>query len=105
MSWEQRGDNGPYYTRSHKRDGRITREYIGRGELADLIAQRDVLKRQQRLAELAQRRKQRAADERLDAALDEFCRLAEAAAHAALLEAGYHAHKGQWRRKENGRHE
>ena len=99
MSWESRGDSGRYYTRSHKRDGRITREYIGRGELAELIAQRDVLKRQQRRAELAQRRKQRAADERLDAALGEFCRLAEAAAHAELLAAGNHPHRGEWRKR------
>ena len=37
MSWEKRGNNGRrYYTRSKRSSGKITREYVGTGELADM---------------------------------------------------------------------
>mgnify|MGYP001195279299 CR=1 FL=1 len=31
MSWEYRGKQGPYYTRTRKVNGRTVREYIGAG--------------------------------------------------------------------------
>jgi hypothetical protein len=99
MSWETRGDHGPYYTRSTKRGGRIVREYVGCGDVAVIIAQADALKWEERQAQLAERQEKRAQDEALEAEIDEFCRLVEAAARAALLAAGYHPHKGQWRRR------
>ena len=85
MSWETRNGRGEYYTRSRRQSGQIVREYVGSGDVATVFAQLDALKGQERQAELAQRREQRAADERLDATLDDFCRLAEAAARAELL--------------------
>jgi len=104
VAWEARGDWGPYYTRSTKRGGKITREYCGRDLEAELLAMIDARERQEREEELARRRAARAADEELDAMLAEFCDLAEAAAHAELMEAGYHFHRGRWR-KRRGRHE
>jgi len=104
VTWEQRGDWGPYYTRSTKRGGKIIREYCGRDLEAELLAMIDARERQERQEELARRREQRAADERLDAEIDEFCLLVEAAAHAELMEAGFHFHRGRWR-KRRGRHE
>ena len=100
MSWETRGGNGPYYTRSRKRRGKITREYIGNGDMAVLFAELDAMNREERQAELDARREVREAA----TMLDEFCRLTTAAARAAIEAAGYHNHKGQWR-KHRGRNE
>jgi len=77
----------------------VVREYIGAGETAALIAQHDQMERAERQAVVARWRQQKAEGERLDAQVDEFCRLADAAARALLLAAGYHLHRGQWRKR------
>ena len=47
MSWEER--NGTrYYTRSRRQNGKIVREYFGRGRVAELHAKLDELKREER---------------------------------------------------------
>jgi hypothetical protein len=95
MAWE----HGRYYTRSRRTGGKIIREYVGSGPAATLLAEIDATERQERLKAQATRREKRAQDEQLEARIDEFCRLAEAAARAELLDLGFHEHKGQWRRK------
>ena len=95
MSWETRGGNGPYYTRSRKRRGKVMREYIGGGIKGAMMAAVDDEKREERQAELDARREVREAA----TLLDEFCRLTTAAARAAIEAAGYHNHKGQWRKR------
>src|SRR5262245_17507776 len=96
MGWEK----GRYYTRSKKVNGRVVREYVGRGPVAELVAQRDALERQQREAERAARQAKRAELEALDAPLDELNDLAELLARAALVAAGFHQHKrGEWRKR------
>ena len=99
MAWETRNGRGSYYTRSRRYGKRIVREYYGCGEAAALIAMEDVLERQTRQAEAARRREQAAEDQRLDAEIETFCRLADTLAHALLVSAGYHNHKGQWRKR------
>ncbi len=48
MGWESRGESKrKYYTRSHKRLGRVEREYVGRGALAMLEAKLDEMRRQE----------------------------------------------------------
>ena len=98
MSWETHGGRR-YYTRSCKRSGKITRLYVGRGDIAETCFELDLWKRRQRLKQQAQRREKKAADDRLDALLDDLCLLAD----AALLAAGFHKHKGEWRRKRRGK--
>ena len=98
MGWEK----GRYYTRSRKVNGRVVREYVGRGPVAELVAQMDTLERQQREVERAAWLVKRAELDALDAGVATLIDLTDLAAAAALLAAGYHKHKGQWRRKRHG---
>ena len=96
MGWER----GRYYTRSRKVNGRVVREYVGVGRVAELAAQLDAIERQQREAERAARRAERTKLDALDTLLDELNDLAELLARAALEAAGFHQHKrGEWRRR------
>jgi hypothetical protein len=96
MGW----DRGRYYTRSKKVGGRVVREYVGTGRVAEMAAEVDAIERQQREAERAARRTERAELEALDIPLDELNDLADLLAHTALLAAGFHQHKrGEWRKR------
>ena len=98
MGWETRRGRGRYYTRSRREGGRVVREYVGTGPIAELAAQADALHRQLRAVERAQRQAVRmlAAPpelQRLDRLVMELYR-------ASLLVAGYHQHaRGAWRRR------
>jgi len=45
MGWEQRERGGLYYTKSRKVNGRVIREYVGTGPLAELTAEIYTLER------------------------------------------------------------
>lgn len=99
MSWEQRGTSGRYYTRSRRVDGRIVREYVGYGPIAELVALRDEAERRRREEEVRAWREEREELERLDAEAGEMCELAELLSRAALVTAGYRQHqRGEWRK-------
>ena len=100
MAWEKRKRGGRYYTRSRRspEDGRVLREYVGSGPLAELAAEADRTKRE--LAE-AERQREKEELERLKALIAPVLEISEAAeilAHAHLIAAGYHRHKGEYRR-------
>jgi hypothetical protein len=100
MAWE-RG----YYYRVRKVNGRVVREYVGTGRVAELAAELDALQRQERQRERDARRAVWAELEALDAPLDDLDELADLVARAALAAAGYRQHKrGEWR-KRRVRHE
>lgn len=104
MAWETRRGRGRYWTRSRKVNGRVVREYIGTGRVAELVAQMDAIEREQRgLAALDVRQ---AKDElaALDADLKALDELGDLVVRAALLAAGYRRHKrGEWRKKRGNR--
>src|SRR5262249_28117638 len=101
MGW----DRGFYY-RVRKVNGRVVREYVGRGPVAELVAQMDILERQKRQAERAEQQAERAELEALDRPLNALNDLADLLACAALLAAGYHQHKrGEWRKRRVQREE
>jgi len=99
MGWESRKGGGRYYTRSRKIGGRVVREYVGTGLIAELSAQTDEIERQERDQAQAILKAERDSDRAQEAALADYCKAVDEVLTEALLAAGYHKHKGQWRRK------
>lgn len=93
-------ERGRYYTRSRKVNGRVVREYVGSGVVAELAAQLDAVSREERQAAAAVRRAVRTD---LDALAEKFSDLnerCELLTRAALVLAGYRQHKrGEWRKR------
>ena len=76
----------------------MVRGYLGTGPFAEIVAASDRTKRE--LAE-AEREREKTELERLEALAAPVLELSEAAAilvRAHLIAAGYHRHKGEWRR-------
>ena len=101
MGWEQRGNNSYYYKK--ERDGsRVKSVYVGRGEIAHMVAQLQssspLLERFARTMKSPQQVQQ----EKAEAALEQASDLIELITQATLLTAGFHTHKRQWRRKRDG---
>ena len=95
MAWEK----GRYYTRSRKVNGRVIREYIGGGAVGELAAQLDVIEREQREYEREAWRVEREGIEEFDETIAKVCQMADIIARAAMLAAGFHRHRGEWRRR------
>ena len=95
MGWEK----GRYYTRSRKVNGRVIREYIGGGTIGALAAQLDATKREQRKHERGLWRAEMKEIEAFDEAVAKVCQMADIIARAAMLAAGFHRHRGEWRRR------
>jgi hypothetical protein len=92
-------DGRPYYYRSVRRGGRVTSEYRGAGQIAELAASLDAVQRERREAERQAERAEREADERQEAAVAEWFDRIEALTRIAIEAAGYHRHRrGEWRR-------
>jgi hypothetical protein len=95
MGWE-RG----YYYRVFKANGRVVREYVGRGPVAVLAAQLDALEREKRQLQALDLRRQKHELAALEADLKTLEQTTNLVARAALLAAGFHQHKrGEWRKR------
>src|SRR5205085_11445367 len=95
MGWE-RG----YYYRVRKVNGRVVREYMGCGRVAELMVQMDALERERRRLEALELRQEKDGLKALDADLKAVNKRIDLAARAALLAAGFHLHKrGEWRKR------
>ena len=99
MAWDQRPCGRRYYTRSVREGGRVRKEYVGGGPVAELVAQMDALERQEREQERRERREERARHAALEAPLTQLCEATDLLAQVALVAADYHRHKGQWRKR------
>ena len=100
MAWEERGGRLYYYRSRRIPGGRVVKEYVGTGPVAEMAADVDEEARQherrQREAERAERESLEAFDREIDAA----CEAIDLLARAVLVEAGYRQHKrGEWRLK------
>lgn len=105
MAWERRR-NGLFYYRSYRdpTTGRVRKQYIGTGRVAEEAARQDA---QRRAEKAARRHAEREAEHRFEAAHQVLLALVQdcdTITRAALAEAGYYQHhRGAWRRyaKEN----
>jgi hypothetical protein len=98
MAWERRGSN-LYYYQSKRVDGRVRKKYVGAGELAQTIAHADETIRQSRAAQSERARVELEEARTIASAGEELCEAADILAVAQLVAAGYHRHKGLWRRR------
>lgn len=99
VTWETRKRGGRYYTRSRRVGGKVFREYIGGGRVAEIVSRMDQQKRHERVIHAAAVAKQRAEEAEIDTLVDQLGRIADLAGRAALLAAGFHQHHGQWRKR------
>jgi hypothetical protein len=94
----ERRDGRLYYYRSVREGEKVRKVYVRAGEFARICSETDILRRSSRRA---RREQERAELERLEALIAPVLELSEAAevlAHAHLIAAGYHRHKGEYRR-------
>lgn len=102
MAWERRR-NGTYYYRTHKRQGRVIKEYVGTGPFAEIAAEHDALTRAARADARERQHRERAAMRELDAPVETFADSLETLTRASLLLAGYYRHHGgEWRKRRHG---
>jgi hypothetical protein len=100
MAWEARSrGRGRYYTRSRKVAGRVVREYVGTGPVAELAAAADALRRADRRAAMDARRAEEASWREALAPLLELSRAVDVVVRAVLLAGGFHRHARTWRKK------
>lgn len=98
MPWEKRG-NQQYYYRARRVGRKVVREYFGRGCVARTAARQDEAAR---TARQEQRQAVQAVKDELAPLLAEMQELeagVQLLMHAELLAAGYHQHRGNWRRR------
>jgi hypothetical protein len=101
MGWKRIG-NGLYFYRSRREGGRVRSEYFGTAESGLLMAQIITAYRQDRLLEKAVERDDREEFEQAEKAFVDWFDAIEHLATGAMVAAGFHKHRGQWRRRRNG---
>ena len=98
MGWEERRGRSYFYRK--ERDGnRVRSVYVGAGEVVGLMGQLEELRHEEAEHQRASARRERERQREDDAVIDKACAFIEALARGTLVAAGYHQHKGQWRRK------
>jgi hypothetical protein len=98
MAWEKRSGNRYYYQSERDEHGKVKKRYIGAGEIAELIAHADETRRRARQERRERGRKELENMEALAAPILETDVTVDVLTRAQLVAAGYHRHKGEWRR-------
>jgi len=97
MAWEKRAGQYFYY-RSRKKQGRVVREYLGRGARAVKAAAEDT----ERQAVRNEERIERKAWEALDSQVATLDQLMTLLSQTLLVDGGWYRHnRGEWRRRRN----
>jgi hypothetical protein len=97
MGWETRNGKS-YYYQKRREGGRVRSRYVGSGAVANFVAMMDAQEKAERELERAAILAERESDEATEARLDELCEMLKTLTTAALLAAGFHTHKREWRR-------
>jgi len=90
-----------YYYHKRREGDRVISEYVGSGPLAELVSMFDGLTREKQSLQRDQMQREREAIRAVDAHVQDVCTVIRVLTHGALLAAGYHIHRGQWRKKRN----
>ena len=101
MGWEDRNGNS-YYYRKRREGKRVISEYMGgglSGQFAEILDMEDRQEADYRRRELGEQKLQAAP---IDNQVNEIEEYTRTITRACLLLAGYHTHKGQWRKRRNG---
>lgn len=102
MGWERRGTNS-YYYKKERAGSKVKSVYVGCGDVAHMISKLQSSSRMvERLARLM-KSPQAVEQEKVEAELDQLTDQIHLITHGALLAAGFHTHKRQWRKKRHGR--
>jgi len=100
MAWETRNGRGRYYTRSQRVNGRVVRQYVGTGPMAELIALQDAERQAFRLQEQQAWQREKAAIEASEKAVSRSSAQLWDAIRLILTANGfYRHHRGEWRRR------
>jgi hypothetical protein len=99
MAWERRERGQPYYYRSRREGGRVVKDYVGAGEVAEIVAHVEESVRRRREEEAARWQEELTCLTVLASPVAELCGTAEILARACLVSAGFRRHKGEWRRR------
>lgn len=94
----ERRDGQLYYYRSVRNGNKVRKVYVGAGEKARVSHEEDVLRTTGRKARLEREKEYLERLEALAAPVLEVSEAAEILARAHLVAAGYHKHKGEYRR-------
>jgi hypothetical protein len=98
MGWK-RINGRSYFYKSKRHGGRVKSVYFGRGESDALMAEIMGIERLERVIEREQNREEREVADTEERAITEWFDRGQLVANLAMLAAGFHKHKGQWRRK------
>jgi hypothetical protein len=94
MAWEKRGGK-LYYYRSIRSGEQVRKEYVGTGEMAEVLARGDELIRHMQVEERDRDRAEVERVETLTAPVVELLEVSNTLARAELVAAGYHRYKGE----------
>ena len=97
MAWEQRNGRGMYYTHSIRKNGRVERMYF-KGEPAVALALFKEWYRLQRAEERRVFEVEKARYAGLEEAMAVFNKDCDQLFEQAMIAAGYHQHKSEWRK-------
>jgi hypothetical protein len=98
MAWETRERGGRYYYRARREGGRVVKEYVGTGEIAEIVAHAEETLRSHRQREAPRWQAELEPLTKLATPMAELCEAAEILARATLIAAGFRRRKGEWRR-------
>jgi hypothetical protein len=88
-----------YFYKSEREGGRVKSTYFGAGASGSIMAEWIALERLERAEEREQLREDREESDVTERAISDWFDDVQAVADVAMLAAGFHKHKGQWRRR------
>ncbi len=88
-----------YYYRKRREAGRVVSEYLGSGPIGELAAMHQEIDNERRLAQRQAQERERQPVIIAEQALGELHQITALLVKAQMLVAGYHQHKGTWRKR------